>query len=38
MTESARQALVGLRDFSTLQWYVAASLNVIGLGLFGWTY
>lgn len=29
MTESARQALVGLRDFTTLQWYVVPLLTVL---------
>jgi hypothetical protein len=29
MTESARQALVGLRDFSTLQWYVVPLLALL---------
>ena len=29
MTESARQALVGLRDFSTLQWYVVPFLALL---------
>lgn len=29
MTESARQALVGLRDFHTLQWYVVPLLTVL---------
>ncbi len=29
MTESARQALVGLRDFSTLQWYVIPLLVLL---------
>jgi len=29
MTESARQALVGLRDFTTLQWYVVPLLALL---------
>ena len=29
MTESARQALVGLRDFATLQWYVVPLLALL---------
>jgi len=29
MTESARQALIGLRDFSTLQWYVVPLLALL---------
>lgn len=29
MTESASQALVGLRDFSTLQWYVVPLLALL---------
>ena len=29
MTESARQALVGLRDFTTLQWYVVPLLVLL---------
>ena len=29
MTESARAALVGLRDFSTLQWYVVPLLALL---------
>ena len=29
MTESARQALIGLRDFSTLQWYVIPLLALL---------
>ena len=29
MTESARQALIGLRDFTTLQWYVVPLLALL---------
>ena len=29
MTESARQALMGLRDFTTLQWYVVPLLALL---------
>ncbi|HUJ24984.1 MAG TPA: hypothetical protein VLW85_03130 [Myxococcales bacterium] len=29
MTESARQSLVGLRDFTTLQWYVVPLLTIL---------
>jgi hypothetical protein len=29
MTESARQALIGLRDFTTLQWYVVPLLALV---------
>ena len=32
MTESARAALVGLRDFSTLQWYVVPLLALLFYG------
>jgi len=29
MTESARRALMGLRDFTTLQWYVVTLLALL---------
>ena len=41
-TTASRQALEGLRDLTTLEWYVipllAIAANSICMGLLGWVY
>jgi len=42
MTPASEQALVRVRDLSTLEWYVIPLLaivaNIIGMEFFGWVY